>query len=73
MPIIEHEAGGFRDRCGKCGGWISMGHAIGSECRPAGYYCQTCCGDGWVSADLMPPGEPCPDCKGTGRTSKIYD
>lgn len=33
--ITEHEPGGFRDRCGKCGGWISMGHAEGSSCRVA--------------------------------------
>jgi DnaJ-class molecular chaperone len=32
-----------------------------------GYYCQTCWGEGWMSADCMPPGEKCIDCNGTGR------
>jgi hypothetical protein len=27
------EPGGFRDRCSRCGGWISLGHAIGSPCH----------------------------------------
>lgn len=31
--ITEHEPGGFRDRCGRCGGWISLGHARGSDCE----------------------------------------
>lgn len=27
------EPGSVRDRCSRCGGWISMGHARGSACR----------------------------------------
>lgn len=29
------EPGSRRDVCSRCGGWISMGHARGSECRAA--------------------------------------
>lgn len=66
MRALEIEPGSSRDRCSRCGGWISMGHAEGSMCRPQRYYCMTCWGDGWVSASLNPPGEKCPDCNGTG-------
>lgn len=31
--VVEIEPGSSRDRCSRCGGWISMGHAIGSTCR----------------------------------------
>ncbi len=34
------------------------------------YYCQTCHGEGWMSADCMPPGEKCIDCNGTGCEGK---
>lgn len=27
------EPGDARDRCSRCGGWISLGHAEGSACR----------------------------------------
>lgn len=30
---MEIEPGSARDRCSRCGGWISMGHARGSDCR----------------------------------------
>jgi hypothetical protein len=29
----EIETGGNRDRCSRCGGWKSLGHAAGSACR----------------------------------------
>lgn len=35
---LEHEPGSARDRCSRCGGWISMGHARGSDCRPEGMF-----------------------------------
>lgn len=28
------EPGERRDICQHCGGWISLGHAVGSDCRP---------------------------------------
>jgi hypothetical protein len=30
---MEIEPGTEMDRCPRCGGWISLGHALGSECR----------------------------------------
>jgi hypothetical protein len=32
---LEIEPGSARDRCGFCGGWRSLGHAVGSGCRPS--------------------------------------
>lgn len=33
--MIEVEPGSQRDRCPHCGGWRSLGHAVGSHCRAA--------------------------------------
>lgn len=33
--MAEIEPGSARDQCARCGGWISLGHAIGSGCHPA--------------------------------------
>ena len=31
---FEIEPGSSKDRCSRCGGWISLGHVLGSGCRP---------------------------------------
>jgi len=70
METREIEPGSERDRCQQCGGFKSIGHTRGSDCRPQ---CGRCGGTGWLepigpkSDGSYITSRPCPRCDGHGR------